>query len=57
MPSKSEKQRRTMAACSHGAKLAVCERIPMKVAQEFHEADKRRSDEKHGYFKMTKERS
>lgn len=45
-----------MAACAGGAKLAVCAKIPQKVAQEFHEADKRRSNEQHGYFKMTKER-
>lgn len=45
-----------MAACAAGAKLAVCGKIPREVAKEFHEADKRRSDEQHGYFKITKER-
>lgn len=54
MPSTSAKQKRTMAACAHGAKLAVCDKIPRKVAEEFHDADKRRANEKHGYFKMRK---
>lgn len=54
MPSKSAKQARTMAACAAGAKLAVCAHIPKSVAKEFHEADRRRANEKHGYFKMKK---
>ena len=39
MPSKSAKQARTMAACAHGAKLKVCEHIPVSVAKEFNRAD------------------
>lgn len=41
MPSTSPKQRRTMAACAHGADLEVCKHIPRSVAREFNEADKR----------------
>jgi hypothetical protein len=54
MPSKSAKQARTMAACAHGAKLAVCTKIPQSVAKEFNEADKRLSTGKRGYFRMKK---
>lgn len=38
MPSKSKKQARLMAACSHGAGYASCP--PAKVAKEFNQADK-----------------
>lgn len=54
MPSRSPKQARTMRACAHGAALGVCEKIPMTVAKEFVEADKRRDTSKHGYFRMNK---
>jgi len=54
MPSKTAKQARTMAACAHGAKLRVCDHIPKSVAKEFNDADQRRANHKHGYFKMKK---
>ena len=38
MPSKSLKQARLKAACSHGAAYASCP--PMKVSREFNQADK-----------------
>lgn len=38
MPSKSPKQARFMAACSHGAGYESCP--PQKVSQEFNQADK-----------------
>ena len=39
MPSKSEKQRRFMAAAAHNAKFARAVGIPQKVAKEFNRAD------------------
>ncbi len=38
MPSKSPKQARFMAACSHGAGYKSCP--PAKVSKEFNQADK-----------------
>ena len=38
MPSKSKKQAKLMAACSHGANYPSCP--PVKVAKEFNQADK-----------------
>lgn len=38
MPSKSAKQARFMAACSHGALYSSCP--PAKVSKEFNQADK-----------------
>ena len=38
MPSKSKKQAKLMAACSHGSKYPSCP--PTKVAKEFNQADK-----------------
>lgn len=38
MPSKSPKQARLMAACSHGAQYDACP--PPNVAKEFNKADK-----------------
>ena len=43
-----------MRACAAGAKLAICEKIPKKVVEEFVDSDKRRAHEKDGYFKMKK---
>ena len=40
MPSKSESQRRTMAAAAHDPKFAKKMGIPISVAQEFNQADK-----------------
>lgn len=39
MPSKTKKQARLMAACSHGSGYASCP--PAKVSKEFNRADKR----------------
>lgn len=38
MPSKSKKQARFMAACSHGAGYPSCP--PAKVSKEFNKSDK-----------------
>lgn len=40
MPSKSPKQRRTMAAAAHNPAFAKKVGIPQNVAREFNEADK-----------------
>lgn len=40
MPSKSEAQKRTMAAAAHNPEFAKKMGIPMGVAKEFNEADK-----------------
>ena len=39
MPSKSEKQMRTMAAAAHDPKFAAKMHIPQGVAKEFNRAD------------------
>jgi hypothetical protein len=39
MPSKSEKQKRTMAAAAHNPEFAKKVGIPQSVAKEFNEAD------------------
>lgn len=41
MPSKSEKQRRLMQAVLHNPKVRKDTKIPLSVAHEFVEADKR----------------
>jgi hypothetical protein len=43
MPSKSPAQRRTMAAASHNPEFAKKVGIPVSVAKEFNNADKRRN--------------
>ena len=40
MPSKSPKQKRTMAAAAHNKAFANRMGIPQKVAKEFNKADK-----------------
>lgn len=40
MPSKTPKQRRTMAAAAHDPKFAKKVGIPQSVAREFNKADK-----------------
>lgn len=40
MPSKSEKQKKFMAAAAHSPKFAKEAGIPQKVAKEFHNADR-----------------
>jgi len=42
MPSKTAKQKRTMAAAAHNPKFAKKMGIPQSVAREFNEADKRK---------------
>ena len=44
MPSRSAKQRRTMAAAAHDPAFARKVGIPVSVAKEFNRADQRRSD-------------
>ena len=39
MPSKTPKQKRTMAAAAHDPKFAKKVGIPQKVAKEFNQAD------------------
>lgn len=56
MPSKSEKQRRFMAAAAHSPEFASKVGIPQTVAEEFNQADQRMANEKHGYLKIPKER-
>lgn len=41
MPSKSAKQKRLMAAAAHNPKFAKKVGVPVKVAKEFHCADKK----------------
>jgi len=42
MPSKSEKQVRTMAAAAHNPKFAKKVGIPTKVAKEFNKTDQKK---------------
>lgn len=46
MPSKTKKQRRTMAAAAHNPKFAKKVGIPQSVAKEFNNADKAKSKKK-----------
>lgn len=46
MPSKSPKQRRTMAAAAHNPAFAKKVGIPQKVAKEFNKADQRKGRKK-----------
>lgn len=46
MPSKTAKQRRTMAAAAHDPKFAKKMGIPVKVAKEFNRADKKKGKKK-----------
>lgn len=55
MPSKSDKQRRFMAAAAHDAEFAKKAHIPQTVAQEFDAADQRMAPERHGFLKLPKE--
>ena len=43
MPSKSEKQRRFMAAAAHSKSFAKKAGVPQSVAKDFNQADKRRN--------------
>ena len=43
MPSKTPKQRRTMAAAAHDPDFARKMNIPQKVAKEFNRADQRQN--------------
>ena len=42
MPSKTEKQRRTMAAAAHDKEFARKMGIPQSVAREYNKADQRK---------------
>ena len=46
MPSKTPKQRRTMAAAAHNPAFAKKVGIPQKVAREFNAADKKKGRKK-----------
>ncbi len=46
MPSKTLKQKRTMAAAAHDPKFAAKMGIPRKVAKEFNRADAAKSKKK-----------
>lgn len=46
MPSKSPKQKRTMAAAAHNPAFAKKMGIPQKVAKEFNKADKAKAKKK-----------
>jgi Holliday junction resolvase RusA-like endonuclease len=46
MPSKSPKQRRTMAAAAHNPAFAKKVGIPVKVAKEFNKADTKKKRKK-----------
>lgn len=46
MPSKTPKQRRTMAAAAHNPKFAKKVGIPVKVAKEYNKADQRKAAKK-----------
>jgi hypothetical protein len=48
MPSKSPKQRRTMAAAAHNPAFAKKVGIPVKVAKEFNKADTKKKRKKKG---------
>jgi hypothetical protein len=45
MPSKSKKQEHLMSAVAHSSKFAKKVGIPQSVGKEFHEADKRKSNQ------------
>lgn len=46
MPSKSDKQKRFMAAAAHSSKFAKKAGISQKVAKEFNKADSRKNKKK-----------
>lgn len=46
MPSKSAKQKRTMAAAAHNPAFAKKVGIPVKVAKEFNKADSKKKKRK-----------
>ena len=46
MPSKTPKQKRTMAAAAHNPSFAKKVGIPQRVAKEFNAADKRKGKKK-----------
>ena len=43
MPSKTRKERRTMATAAHDSTFAQSVRLPQKVAKEFNRADPRKN--------------
>lgn len=46
MPSKTPKQKRTMAAAAHSPAFARKMGIPQEVARDFNQADKRKAHKK-----------
>lgn len=52
VPSKSEAQRRLMAAAAHDPKFAKKVGVPVKVAKEFNRADARRGAIKRAFKKV-----
>ena len=48
MPSKSKKQKRTMAAAAHDPEFARKVGVPQSVAKEFNKADKGKRPHKQG---------
>jgi hypothetical protein len=46
MPSKTPKQKRTMAAAAHDPKFAKKVGIPVRVAKEFNRADQKKTRRK-----------
>jgi hypothetical protein len=48
MPSKTVKQKKFMSAAAHSPKFAKEAGIPVKVAKEFHDADKGKYGHKKG---------
>ena len=52
MPSKTAKQKRTMAAAAHNPKFAKKVGVPVKVAKEFNRADARRGAIKRAFKKV-----
>lgn len=54
MPSKSEKQRRLMAAAAHDPAFAKKVGVPQSVAKEYNAADKGKKMPWHAVFKKKK---
>lgn len=51
MPSKTEKQRRTMAAAAHDPTFAKKVGIPQEVAKDFNKADTDKRKKKKAWYK------
>lgn len=53
MPSVSRKQKRFMAIAANNPEFAAANKIPQSVAQEFHNADKKKMRKKHRIHYLT----